>query len=337
MAKSWLRAVKTQESSSVIARPGTGWSRAGLWDPRPARRSRRALGSRDRRCRAVACTSLGPCPPRAAPVSLRRAPRCLSQRSCSSKPARGARSRSRPVRTGSCDERVDRFRRALEDRFDPAVGQVAHYPTQTGSLGPPGAGHAVAHALHPTLDDDPPADHPAQDTRRDAAAVVQEVPRASRASGGPEPATAAVAKSARVSSSNRSSERSRSSPITPLPSRERTNSCTNSGLPPVRACSATASTDAVVSAAASWRTAATSSPPSCTSRDTRGNPSSGACPARDRGTTSTLGCVPAWSQRWSQTTVDHRQRRGTDIRREPFATSENGDGVPQRATADHES
>jgi hypothetical protein len=45
-------------------------------------------------------------------------------------------------------ERVDRSRRALEDRFDPAVGQVAHHPAQTGSLGPPGAGHAVAHALH---------------------------------------------------------------------------------------------------------------------------------------------------------------------------------------------
>ena len=64
-------------------------------------------------------------------------------------------------------ERVDRFRRALEDRFDPAVGQVAHQPAQTGSLGPPGAGHAVAHALHPPLDDDPSADHPEQDTRRD--------------------------------------------------------------------------------------------------------------------------------------------------------------------------
>jgi len=65
-------------------------------------------------------------------------------------------------------ERVDRFRRTLEDRFDPAVGQVAYHPTHTGSLGPPGAGHAVTHALHPPLDDDPPAYHPAQDTRRDA-------------------------------------------------------------------------------------------------------------------------------------------------------------------------
>ena len=57
-------------------------------------------------------------------------------------------------------EHVDRFRRALEDRFDPAVGQVAYHPTQTRSSSTPGAGHAVAHALYSPLDDDSPADHP---------------------------------------------------------------------------------------------------------------------------------------------------------------------------------
>jgi len=58
------------------------------------------------------------------------------------------------------DERIDQFGPALEDRFDPAVEQVAHHPAHSGSLGTPGAGHAIAHALHPPLDDDPLADHP---------------------------------------------------------------------------------------------------------------------------------------------------------------------------------
>jgi len=64
-----------------------------------------------------------------------------------------------PVRTGSCDERVDRFRRALEDRFDPAVGQVAHPARHAVLLGQAAAGVAEEDALDPAGDEHPIAHH----------------------------------------------------------------------------------------------------------------------------------------------------------------------------------
>src|SRR5208282_2761801 len=65
-----------------------------------------------------------------------------------------ARASVRPVEQGA-----DILRRALEDRFDPAVGQVAHPAGHAVLLGEPPAAIAEEDALHPAGDQHPIAHH----------------------------------------------------------------------------------------------------------------------------------------------------------------------------------
>src|SRR5215218_4830874 len=52
------------------------------------------------------------------------------------------------------NERVDRCRGALEARFDPTVGHVAHRSAYARGARPRRARRSEAHALHPPFDDD---------------------------------------------------------------------------------------------------------------------------------------------------------------------------------------
>ena len=111
-------------------------------------------------------------------------------------------------------------------------------------------------------------------SRSAAVLVGVDVAAASTASGVPAPASAATASSWRVPASNRVSERSSTSPITPPLSGAASSSRTNSGLPPVRACNSPASTGEPGWVATSRRTAATSRPPRRMNWDTRRSDSS---------------------------------------------------------------
>jgi hypothetical protein len=60
---------------------------------------------------------------------------------------------------GPVDQAADILGRALEDRFDPAVGQVAHPAGHAVLLGEPPTAIAEEDALHPAGDQHPIAHH----------------------------------------------------------------------------------------------------------------------------------------------------------------------------------
>jgi len=60
---------------------------------------------------------------------------------------------------GPVEQAADILGRALEDRFDPAVGQVAHPAGHAVLLGEPPAAIAEEDALHPAGDQHPIAHH----------------------------------------------------------------------------------------------------------------------------------------------------------------------------------
>ena len=57
------------------------------------------------------------------------------------------------------DQAADLLSRTLEDRFDPAVGQVTHPPGHAVLLGQAPAAVAEEYALHPAGDEHPIAHH----------------------------------------------------------------------------------------------------------------------------------------------------------------------------------